>query len=131
MVLHVVDVVLGCTAVAVDALRLCLHEDVLLVGRHQVSVDAFQLNAVPDVIDVEEHARLLSRPKAMADDALAVGRELAVALAVEEGRHPMNAFSRIRPARQVAERQLVCLYIGNCAKKHKKCHDSIHHKLRI
>ena len=71
-VLHIIYIIFSRFAMTVDALRLCLDEDVLLVRTHLIAVDSVNLDAVLDVVHVEEHTGLLSRSETVSDNLLAV-----------------------------------------------------------
>ena len=125
-VLHIIYIIYGREGVAVDAVRLCLDQDGLLVGTHDIAVDAVEAHASGRGY-IEEHIRLLARLEEACDDLAGIGRELAVALAVVEGIHAMNSLGGIHPVREVFQGQFTCHRRQQTGTKgHKEESDSFH-----
>ena len=75
---HIIDVIDGGVGTAVNLLGLRLDEDFLLVGTHDIAVDAVKVDLAPDVADVEDDTCLLACTETGTCNLLAVGRQLAV-----------------------------------------------------
>ena len=111
----------------VDALRLGLNEYVLLVWAHLIAVYSVYLDAVLDVVHIEEHARLLSRSETVGDNLLAVPGNLTVSFAIQEWCNTVNSSLGIYAICEVPDCQTVCFGEEYSTKECHKSYDSSHH----
>ena len=125
-VLHIIYIIFSRFAVTVDALRLGLNEYVLLVWAHLIAVYSVYLDAVLDVVHIEEHARLLSRSETVGDNLLAVPGNLTVSFAIQEWCHAVNASLGIYAICEVSDCQTVCFGEEYSTKECHKSYDSSH-----
>ena len=111
VVLDVVDVIDSREGAAVDGARLGLDEDAPAVGREDVAVDGRKGLGPAGGGGVEEGFDLLARLEGMAHDALSVGREARVGLAVGHGPHAVDVGGRVGAVGDVfqAERGVLSL----------------------
>ena len=75
---------------AVDAARLRLYEDALLVGAHDVAIHTADVGTTGGG-GIEKHTRLLARAERAGDNLLAVGRNLRITLTVGQRLYSCNA----------------------------------------
>ena len=91
---RVVNIVDRGGGAAIDGRGLGLEKDFLLVGTHDITVDAVEFHDAARFFDVENDTDFLARFERRTNDALAIGRELGVAFAVVHGIHAVDLFGR-------------------------------------
>lgn len=96
---------------AIDALGLCLDEDVILVGRHLVAVYACQMEVSFHIVHVKENACLFSSMETLAHNLLVVVAELAVGLSVVQRVHSIDTSCIVCPVAEVVQLQVICCHV--------------------
>ena len=93
---------------AVDTLGLCLQQDILLVGTHNIAVNMRQLYAGLNIIRIKDDARLFSRAETLSHNLLTTIRHLTIALTVKEGINAINLPGIISTATEVGKLDFSC-----------------------
>ena len=119
--LHVVDVVFGGEAVAVDGSGLGLQQDAALVGAEDVAVYMVDAQASLDVVGIEEHTGLLAGLERVGDDFPSVAAHLGIALAIGQRLYAMDALGGIGTLAEVLQVDVVGL--GLQAEERQQGHD--------
>ena len=106
---HIIDVIDGGVGTAVNLFGLRLDEDFLLVGTHDIAVDAVKVDLAPDIADIKNDPCLLAVTEAGARNLLTVGRQLAVRNAVVEGIDTVDILGAVLAIDDVAQGELLLL----------------------
>ena len=102
---HIIDIIDRQRGAAIDGSGFRAEENLLLVGAHDVAIDALEFGCAAGFVEIEKHTGFLSRLEGRTGDASAVGRKLRITFAVVEGMHPIDVLG--------GERAVVNLFDGD------------------
>ena len=88
---------------AVNTPGLGLQEDVLLIGTHDITVNAGQLDTGSDVIRIKDHVRLLTGTETLTHNLLAAVNHLTVTFTVKKRIHTINLYGIISTLTKVCK----------------------------